>query len=150
TLTYTSVRELGGLKGAIATRAEAAFSTLPENVRSALPNVLRALITVGRAGAEATARSTPISRFVEGSAERSIVDALLDPQMRLLVAEGDGERAYVRLAHEALITHWERARRQISQDREDLRTRAVVEEAAIEWQRAAPEQKRGYLLRDPQ
>ena len=65
------------------------------------------------------------------------------------MADGDGEGAYVRLAHEAMITYWTRARRQIDQDREDLRTRAALEEALSGW-RKAPKGKQGsYLLRDP-
>jgi hypothetical protein len=146
-LTYKSMKELGGLYGAIATRADAAFTSMPPGVQSALPNVLRLLVTVSRSASEATARAAPIGQFNFGSPERALIDTLLDPQVRLLVAEGDGEGAYVSLAHEALITHWQRARRQIDHDREDLRTRAQVEEALSEW-RKAPKRKQGaYFLR---
>jgi hypothetical protein len=150
TLTYATTRTLGGLKGAIATRAEAALSALPLTVQSSFPKVLRALVRVSRSGAEPAARNAPISRFVDGSPERIIVGALLAPDMRLLVAEGDGNSAHVRLAHEALITHWERAKRQINRDRDDLRTLTVIEEAEPEWRAAGARQKCGYLLRDPQ
>ena len=148
-LTYASMHALGGLKGAIATRAEAAITALPPYVQTTVPKVLRALVTVSRSGADPTAREAPMARFAEGSAERQIIDALLGPQMRLLIAEGDGEGARVRVAHEALITHWERAKRQIAQDRDDLRTRASIEEAEIAWRSASASQKRVYLLRDP-
>ena len=150
TLTFASMRELGGLNGAIAQRAEAAFTALAPEVQAAFPKVLRALVRVSRSGAEPTARRAAMARFPEGSGERRIVDALLDPQVRLLVAEGDGEGARVRLAHEALITHWERAKRQIAQDRDDLRTLSTVEESESEWSSAEEPHKRGYLLRDPQ
>jgi len=145
-LTYASAKEIGGLKGAIASRAEAAFARVSKNVQDAFPDVLRALVTIR--GAEPTARSAPLERFPENSAARRLVDALLDPQVRLLVAEGDGNGARIRLAHEALITYWERAARQLAQDRDDLRTRAMLEEAHTEWSRAAA-RKRRYLLRDP-
>jgi tetratricopeptide (TPR) repeat protein len=150
-LTYESMRALGSLKGAIATRAEAAITALPAHVQATLPRVLRALVTVSRSGAEPTAREAPMAHFAENSEERRIVDALLDPQMRLLVAEadGDGARVRVRLAHEALITHWQRAKQQIAQDRDDLRTRAAVEEVEVEWRAAPASRKRFYLLRDP-
>ncbi len=149
TLRYASMRALGGLKGAIATRAEAAFTALPAEAQAALPKVLRALLTVSRSGADPTARAVATTRFAVGTAEWRVVEAFLDPQVRLLVADGDGDGARVRLAHEALITHWERAKRQIAQDRDDLRTRAVVEEALTEWRAADARHKRGYLLRDP-
>jgi hypothetical protein len=150
TLRYETMRKLGGFQGAIATRAEAAFAELPAAAQAALPKVLRALVTVSRSGSEATARPAPMNRFPPQSDERRVVDAFLDPRVRLLVADGDGSSARVRLAHEALITHWDRAKRQIAQDRDDLRTRAVIEEALAEWQAAMPADKRGYLLRDPQ
>jgi WD40 repeat protein len=150
TLTFASMQQLGGLDGAIANRAEATFTALPAEVQAALPKVLRTLVTVSRSGADATARVAPMSRFSENGPEQLLIKALLDPQVRLLVAEGDGAGARVRLAHEALITHWQRAKRQIAQDRDDLRTRAVAEEAALDWRNAAPHNKSGYLLRDPQ
>ncbi len=149
TLRYATMRALGGLKGAIAARAEAAFAALPEDAQAAAPKVLRTLVTVTRAGAEPTARPVPKARFTEGSPERRVVDAFLDPQVRLLVAGDDGAGARVRVAHEALITHWDRAQRQIAQERDDLRTRTIVEEAETEWRNAGTRQKRNYLLRDP-
>ncbi len=147
-LTYASMRQLGGLKGAIANRARSAFDALPADARAALPNVLRALVTVSGAGSAPAARIAPMARFAPGSAERRLVDALLDPQVRLLVADGDVENARVRLAHEALMTHWEAAARQIEQDRNDLRTRSLVEDALTAW-RDAPARRRRHLLRDP-
>jgi eukaryotic-like serine/threonine-protein kinase len=149
TLRYATMRTLGGLRGAIATRAEAAFTALPADAQAALPKVLRALVTVSRSGAEPTARAVPTARFVDGSPQRRVVEAFLDPQVRLLVADSDGEGARLRLAHEALISHWERAKRQIAQDRDDLRTRTVVDEALAEWRVAGGRRKRDYLLRDP-
>ena len=149
TLTHGSMRELGGLKGAIANRAEAAFTMLPSQVQAVLPRVLRALVTVSRSGAEPTARPAAITQFADGSPERKLIQSLLDPQVRLLVADGDGATARIRIAHEALITRWERAHRQIAQDRDDLRTRAIVEEALAEWREAPADRQRQYLLRDP-
>ena len=168
-LSCASAAKLGGLKGAIAQRAEAAFEALPDDVKAAFPKVLRSLVTVGRAESPATAREAPMSRFEEGGPERQIVDALTKPETRLLVSTGDGEGAQVCVAHEALITHWQRSARQIAQDRDDLRTRTLVEEAEAEWRAVIAQQEQGgssthplishykkklqgraYLLRDPQ
>jgi tetratricopeptide (TPR) repeat protein len=149
TLRYASMQALGGLKGAIATRAEAAFNALPADAQAALPKALRALVTVSRSGAEPTARAVPMSRFADGSPERRVVDAFLDPQVRLLVADGDGDGARVRLAHEALMTHWERARDQLVADRRDLEIRALIEQQQARWMRATGSVRRKLLLRDP-
>jgi hypothetical protein len=149
TLTYASMRALGGLRGAIAARAEAVFAALPAEVQAALPRLLRALVTVSRSGAAPTARLAALAQFTTGGAERRLVDALLDPGGRLLVADGDGIGVHIRLAHEALITHWSRARQQIAQDHEDLRTRAALEETLVEYRAAPAGRRRNYLLRDP-
>ncbi len=148
TLGYASMQALGGLKGAIATRAEAAFAALSEDAQAALPKVLRALARVSRSGADPTARIAPMARFAAGGPERKIIDALLAPDVRLLVAEGDGQGARIRFAHEALISHWGRAKQQIAQDRDDLRTLTAIEEAEAEWRAADARHKRGYLLHD--
>ena len=151
TLTFGSMKSVGGLKGAIRNRANTTFETLPSEVQAALPKVLWELVTVSSAEAEPTAQPAAMTRFPEGSPERRLVDALLIPQVRLLVAEGDGndDGAQVRLAHEALITHWERAKQIITQQRDDYRTRSVTRDALKEWS-TATQKKRGYLLRDPQ
>jgi hypothetical protein len=57
TLTYASAKELGGLKNAIANRAEATFIALPAPARAAFPSVLRALVTMR--GTEPTTRPVP-------------------------------------------------------------------------------------------
>src|ERR1051326_7489214 len=149
TLTFASMRGLGGLRGAIANRAEAAFVNLSADVQAALPRVLRALVTTSRSAATATGRPAALAQFADGSAESRLVDALLAPQVRLLVADGDGAGARVRFAHEALLTHWERAKRQIAQDQRDLETRDRSEEQRGRWQNAASNVQRQLLLRDP-
>jgi hypothetical protein len=111
--------------------------------------VLRALVTVSRSGAEPTARVAAIAQFADRSPERSLVEALLDPQVRLLVATGDSTSARVRLAHEALITHWDRAKQHIAQDRRDLETRDLVERQHTRWSQASRLEARKLLLRDP-
>jgi hypothetical protein len=141
TLTYNSMRNLGGLTGAIAQQAEAVFSTWSDDVRASLPKVLRTLMSVSGLDAAPTSRSAPMSRFPTGSAARRIVDSLLDPQVRLLVAEGDGDGAHVRIAHEALITHWKTAREQIAKDRAGLELRGRLEQGAALWRQSHDESR---------
>jgi hypothetical protein len=69
------------------------------------PRVPRALVTVSRAAAAPTARPATLAHFGTTGPELRLIDALLDPQVRLLIADGDGKSARVWLSHEALITH---------------------------------------------
>ena len=146
-LTFAAYEQMGGLEGALGRRAEDVFMALPPAVQAELPSVLRALVTVGQGSeAAATARLAPLSLFPPGTPRRTLVDTLLAPASRLLIVEGDGENAQLRVAHEALLTHWERARRQIAADRSDLQIRARLEQAATLWSRTKGERD-SLLLR---
>lgn len=136
-LSFAAYRELGGLEGALGRRAEEELSKLPPEVQEALPQVLRALATVGQGIRETpTARVVPLAAFVPDSPRRRLVEAFLAPQARLLVADRDKEKGeqQVRVAHEALLTHWQRAKEQLASDKADLQTRARLEQAAGLWQ----------------
>jgi sulfatase modifying factor 1 len=54
--------------------------------------------------------------------------------------------AQLRLAHEALLTHWPRARDQVAADARDLELRGRLEEEAARWQAAARHNKRDRVL----
>jgi len=155
-LTYATYNQLGRLTGAIAKRAEdvlaAAFAAEPSAQRNelqqkALARVLRALATVDRSDREAiTARPAALATFVPGSPERRLVEAMLAPDARLLVADADGGEVRLRVAHEALLTNWERAQRQLATDRRHLQIRARVEQMQLQWRDAAPKHRSSMLL----
>jgi WD40 repeat protein len=147
-LTFDAYHELGGLEGALGRRAEDFFATLPPDIQAALPGVLRELVTVSQgANAVVTARACPLDTFPPGSAERALVEHLLDPAARLLVADRSGEHVLLRVAHEALLTHWERARAGIRSNWLDLQLRARLEAAAAQWRSAPAEHRSSLLLR---
>jgi hypothetical protein len=140
TLTFAAYNDLRGLEGAIGRRAEEVFREQPDTVRNELTGLLRALVTV--TGGTATSRPTPLAQFPEGSPARALVDAFADPQARLLVVDG----AQLRLAHEALLTHWPRARDQVATDARDLELRGRLEEEAKRYGKAGRRDKRGLVL----
>jgi tetratricopeptide (TPR) repeat protein len=55
----------------------------------------------------------------------------------------------VRLAHEALIDRWDRARLQLAADRRDLETRALIEQQQVRWMRTRGRGRNKLLLRNP-
>ena len=125
-LTFATYDGLGGLEGAIATRADDTLARLPATAQAALPRVLRALATVSLASDQlAVSRAAPLNSFAPGSPARVTLDALIGA--RLVVASREGTAPVVRLAHEALLSRWERARLQMAADRRDLETRMLVE-----------------------
>jgi formylglycine-generating enzyme required for sulfatase activity len=144
-LTFGAYEELGGLEGAIGRRAEELFQAQPEAVRNELAPLLRTLVTVR--GTTAMARAAPLSLFPEGVPRRVLVNAFLAPEARLLVSDSDGGEAQLRLAHEALLTHWSRAKAQVDADARDLELRGRLEEEAGHWRAAETRrEKRGRLV----
>jgi formylglycine-generating enzyme required for sulfatase activity len=143
-LTFAAYQRLGGLEGATGRRAEEVFLAQPETAQKELVSLLRQLVTIE--GGKPVSRSTPLSEFPPGSPLRTLVDAFLAPEARLLVSDGEGSRAQLRLAHEALLTHWPRARDQIAADARDLELRRRLDEEAQEWRRAPRRDKRGRLI----
>jgi WD40 repeat protein len=139
-LTYAGYNALGGLKGAIATRADAVLAAQPLEVQMALRQVLFALaqMSIIEGHVErAVARRAPLSDFQPGTDKRRLVDALLNPSARLLIADSlNGHTATVRLAHEALISEWQTARDFVSANTDALKIRRRLEERCIRWQRA--------------
>jgi WD40 repeat protein len=146
-LTYEAYERLGGMEGALGRHAEEVFASQPAEVQEALPSVLRALTTVGQGEqAIATARTVPIANFPRDTAQRRMVEAFLAPRARLFVADGDGDGARVRIAHEALLKRWPRAASQVETDRKDLQTRTRLEQAMSRWQQAALADRASLLL----
>ncbi len=144
-LRYDSYRNFGGLEGAIASKAEAAFERLSEDARAALPTVLWALVSVSDDGSgPITARRASLSQFAAATPARRLIDTFLDPAARLLSID----QTDVRVAHEALLTHWKRARERIERDRSDLQRRHRMDQAVKLWQGYGQDNK--WLLQSDQ
>jgi signal transduction histidine kinase len=149
-LLWESYRALGGLHGAIARRADDVVAGLRRDDVDdrVVARVLRRLVSFDESeGGRVMARSTQLTDFAEGTPERRLVEAFLRPDIRLLVAEGDLTEARLRVAHEALLTHWDRARRLLAEDAVNLARWRRLEEAERRWQEAEPEERPGLLLR---
>jgi formylglycine-generating enzyme required for sulfatase activity len=144
-LTFEAYRDLGELEGAIGRRAEQIYLAQPREVQQELGALLRELVKVGADG-KVTSRTTPLSRFAQTGPRRLLLEAFLDPQARLLTADSDVSGSQVRVAHEALLTHWPRAQGQLTKEADDLELRGRLEEAARRWQMAATKARRSLLL----
>jgi energy-coupling factor transporter ATP-binding protein EcfA2 len=138
TLTYGSYNGLGGLKGAITRRADSVIAQQPPEVRESLRGVLFTLVQMTKSDGEveqAVARRAALSDFPAGTPKRRLIDALLDPSARLLVADaGNSRPSTVRLAHEALITEWQVARDYVADNAKALKRRRALEEYYARWQ----------------
>lgn len=137
TLTLEAFDDLGGVEGSLARRAEEVFESLPGEVKSAFPLVMRQLVTVveNAEGTTLAARPAPLERLRDDDDAARLVDALI--RARLLVTDLAQEGgAVVRVAHEALLRHWPRLTEWLEGDQELLKSRARLRAAAFRWAEA--------------
>ena len=136
-LTFATCERLGRLGGAIATRADAVLESCAPDDRQALGSVLFALVQMGTTEGDvdrAISRRVPLSTFPPGTAQRRLVEALLQSDARLLVSDAEtGGAPTVRVAHEALITGWATARDFVQGNADALKIRRRLEERYALW-----------------
>ena len=142
TLTLKAYRELGGVEGSLAKRAETVFQELPPEVQAALPKVLNALVSVEQDGHETIGRKRASWKSATNAEVRKLLETFV--AARLFVTElADDGSAVVTVAHEALLWHWPRVTEWVNQNRENLRIRGRVSIAAERW---AADQRPSDLL----
>jgi tetratricopeptide (TPR) repeat protein len=131
-LTLAAYRELGGVEGSLAQRAEAVFQELPKDVQGELPKVLNALVSIEQDGHETVGRKrAPWSDRFAGKS-RALIDTFVENRLFVTELADDGS-AVVTVAHEALLWHWPRVMDWVAQNRENLRVRARIGAAAERW-----------------
>ena len=131
-LTLAAYRELGGVEGSLARRAETVFKDLPDTVEAELPKVLNALVSIGQDGQASIGRKrAPFSDLSTGRS-RELVDTFVENRLFVTELADDGS-AVVSVAHEALLWHWPRVQDWVAQNRENLRIRGRIAAAAELW-----------------
>lgn len=134
-LELAAYRELGGVGGAIASRAERLYSSLDDGERVAVRRMFDRLVVVGTEGEPTRRRAARTELSGLGSA--GAVDTVIDrwAQARLLTLDRHPQTRVptVELAHEALLREWPRLRRWIEEDREAISALGRLREAAATW-----------------
>lgn len=133
-LTFEAYLDIAGLAGALAGRAEDAFSALDEKVRARWDVVMSLVVGTGDDG-EGTARRRwgRLALLSGDAAALALVEALTRARLFVRAGRADGEAEFS-IAHEALLEHWKRLRDWVGENRDALRARERFEEAARGWQ----------------
>ncbi len=137
TLTVAAYRDIGGVSGALADRAEALFAGLEADEQEAAREIFLRLVTLGE-GAADTRRRVLLTELasIDGVAAhaRQVTDTF--GRHRLLGFDRDPltRSPTVEIAHEALLTEWQRLRRWIEDARSDVRAERRLAEATEEWE----------------
>ncbi len=129
-LTHAAHNAIGGVKGAVASRAEEAFAALSEAEQAAAKRVFLSLVRPGDGHDDTRARAA----YPEDPAEAAMVDRFAGRRLRLLVVGEDaaGER-FVDLGHEVLIRGWARLEGWIERHRARLRILDRVRARRRRW-----------------
>ncbi|MDX6501823.1 MAG: hypothetical protein QOG23_5083, partial [Blastocatellia bacterium] len=136
-LTVTGYRRTGGIRQALATTAERAYTRLSRAEQQIARQVLLRLVNVSdQSGSRDTRRRFPRARLVEalplpGSAEA--VETVLEVFGRARMLTFD--TASVEITHEALLWAWPRLRQWIDADRAGNLIRQELEQSAAVWDR---------------
>jgi WD40 repeat protein/DNA-binding SARP family transcriptional activator len=172
-MTRQAYQALGGVAGALGSRAEALFGVLNQQEQAVARQLFLRLVTLGE-GVSADGQASPATRrrarhselmFLGGDpqlganrssdhdqpalSEARVLDTVLDQfgRRRLLTFDRDPvtRGAVVEVAHEALLTAWPRLHGWIETSRDDLRQQRRLSRWAREWEAAGREP--GLLLR---
>ncbi|MDK2123370.1 nSTAND1 domain-containing NTPase [Parachitinimonas caeni] len=129
-LTFAAYHALGGIEGAVGSRAEQLMATLTPAQRGALPRVLSLLIRIS-ADDDSVSSRRAAWQSLQSEDERVLVEALI--KNRLLISELVGQERGFRLAQEALLRRWPRLTEWIDEHRSDLRIRARLALQTNRW-----------------
>lgn len=131
TLTLNAYRELGGLEGAIGTRAETVFTSLPSSAQGAFDSLCKQLVTLCEGG-EPTRRRASYKTLTRAPETKLLLDALIAARLLSADRSSSGERV-VSVAHEALLRHWPRLVSWVEENRMFLNTRTRVASRMADW-----------------
>ncbi|MCS6835775.1 MAG: protein kinase [Anaerolineae bacterium] len=147
-------KEMGGVRGALARRADAIYQEQAAPQREAMRQLFLRLITLGE-GTEDTRRRALLSEVTairdadETTDDVAIMRQVIDTlgKARLLTFDRDPltRSPTVEVAHEAIIREWSRLRAWLDDSRNDVRFQRALSSMAQEWHNAKRDPS--YLLR---
>jgi len=133
-MTVAGYREVGGIEGAVAASADAAFRELTSAQREVARRMFLRLVWVAADMADTRRRAAPAElRAACGAGRDGELDDVLDRFVaaRLVTVSADT----VEISHEALLTAWPQLGTWLDTDRAGLVTGRQLHDAADSWQR---------------
>jgi eukaryotic-like serine/threonine-protein kinase len=129
-LRFEAYREIGGLEGALAYRAEEVFAALHADGQSQLDAVLARLIVI-QPDSDAVSARWILRESMPDVHAQTLIEAFV--RARLFVGElRDGKPGFG-VAHESLLRQWPRALEWAQDNRRLLQARARLQRAAARW-----------------
>ncbi|MBI5667889.1 MAG: protein kinase [Chloroflexi bacterium] len=138
-LTVRAYRDIGGIAGALAQRADDLYNRLDDAGQQTARQLFLRLVTLND-GAEDTRRRVRQDELLSLEGDAAVMQAVIERfgKYRLLTFDRDPltRAPTVEVAHEALIRQWPRLRGWLQDARDGLRTQRRLAAAAEEWHKA--------------
>ena len=135
-ITMSAYQDLGGVAGALATRAEEVFSLLDADQKLISRQLFLRLVTLGEGTEDVRRRAlrSELMSLVENTQQLAEILSIFGKH-RLLSFDHDTttREPTVEVAHEALIRVWQRLKNWVSESRNDVRQQRRLNELADEW-----------------
>lgn len=137
-------REIGGLAGAVAERAERIAGDDNNDV-DIVRRILGRLVTISDHGNH-TRRRARLAEFGVDERTAWLIDAFVTARLLTTGRDDTTREPTIEVAHESLLRDWPRLQRWIADERDDLQTLHRVATAAREWDHGG--RQHGELARD--
>lgn len=137
-ITANVYRQIGGVRGALAKRADELYSKLTPEEQTAVRQVFLRLITLGE-GTEDTRRRALLTEVtsIQNNTQTAMIQELVDHlgKARLLTFDRDPDTRSptIEVTHEAIIREWDRLRGWLDDSRNDVRMQRTLSSLASEW-----------------
>ena len=144
TVTAGEYTELGGIGGALASRAEQIYAEMNVSAQTDVRKLFTQLVTPGDDNDDLRRRATTeeLATVAPAVIDRYLTNRLLVSDHHPITREPT-----IEVAHEALLREWPRLREWIDEDRDSIRMRRLITQTANEWQDAGRDES--ILYRGP-
>ncbi|MEM9806387.1 MAG: AAA family ATPase [Cyanobacteria bacterium P01_D01_bin.56] len=144
-------REMDGVGGALAKRAQVIYEKLSESEKSVARRIFIGLIQIGE-GSPDTRRRAAVDSLVASKDKPETVSQVIrkftSPGARLITLSSQDKQEVVEVTHEALFVHWSLLKNWLESSRDDIRLQRRIQEAGQQWKdQGCPE---GSLWRPPE
>ena len=131
-LTRDAYRELGGVTGALARRAEELYVESTPAEQQAARRLFGRLVTLGE-GTEDVRRRAARSEVGDDVATASVIERFGKARLLSFDHDPSTREPTIEVAHEALIREWPRLREWLDADRDGLRVHRHLTDTAAAW-----------------
>ena len=132
TFTHLAYQAMGGVAGAIGSKADQVMKTLGDEARDSFDRVFAELVHLER-DRTPTRKRVPVAVFQNDARATQLIRTLARWDCRILVTGEQAQEPTVEVAHEKLFTAWPKLKKWIDESGTDLRLIEYEEESATRW-----------------